>query len=61
MGERVGLSQTTVMRIWHAFGVQPHRTETFKFSIDPLLIERLCDMINLYLNPPAHALVPYCR
>ena len=57
MGERVGLSQTTVMRIWHAFGLQPHRTEAFKLSTDPLFIEKVRDVVGLYLNPPAHALV----
>lgn len=57
MGKRVGLSQTTVMRIWHAFGLQPHRTETFKLSTDPLFIEKVRDVVGLYLNPPAHALV----
>jgi transposase len=57
MGARVGLSQTTVMRIWHAFGLQPHRTETFKLSTDPLFIEKVRDVVGLYLNPPAHALV----
>lgn len=57
MGERVGLSQTSVMRIWHAFGLQPHRTETFKLSKDPLCIEKVRDVVGLYLNPPAHALV----
>jgi len=57
MGERVGLSQTTVMRIWHAFGLEPHRTETFKLSTDPLFIEKVRDVVGLYLNPPAHALV----
>ena len=57
MGERVGLSQTTVMRIWHAFGLEPHRTETFKLSTDPLFIEKVRDVVGLYLNPPTHALV----
>lgn len=57
MGARVGLSQTTVMRIWHAFGLEPHRTETFKLSTDPLFIEKVRDVVGLYLNPPAHALV----
>ena len=57
MGARVGLSQTSVMRIWHAFGLQPHRTETFKLSKDPLFIEKVRDVVGLYLNPPAHALV----
>jgi transposase len=57
MGEQVGLSQTTVMRIWHAFGLEPHRTETFKLSTDPLFIEKVRDVVGLYLHPPAHALV----
>ena len=57
VGARVGLSQTSVMRIWHAFGLQPHRTETFKLSKDPLFIEKVRDVVGLYLNPPAHALV----
>jgi len=57
MAEHVGLSHTTVMRIWQAFGLEPHRTETFKLSKDPLFIEKVRDIIGLYLNPPAHALV----
>jgi transposase len=52
-----GLSQTSVMRIWHAFGLQPHRTETFKLSTDPLFIEKVRDIVGLYLNPPTKALV----
>jgi transposase len=57
MAKAAGLSQTTVMRIWHAFGLQPHRAETFKLSTDPLFIEKVRDIIGLYLNPPARALV----
>lgn len=57
MGQRVGLSQTSVMRIWHAFGLEPHRTETFKLSTDPLFIEKVRDIVGLYLAPPDHALV----
>jgi transposase len=57
MAEQVGLSQTSVMRIWHAFGLQPHRTETFKLSTDPLFIDKVRDIVGLYLDPPAHALV----
>ena len=57
MGKRVGLSQTSVMRIWHAFGLEPHRTETFKLSTDPLFIEKVRDIVGLYLAPPEHALV----
>ena len=44
-------------RIWRAFGLQPHRTETFKLSTDPLLIEKVRDIVGLYLNPPEHAVV----
>ena len=57
MADTVGLSQTSVMRIWHAFGLQPHRTETFKLSTDPLFIDKVRDIVGLYLDPPAHALV----
>ena len=44
-------------RIWHAFGLQPHRAETFKLSTDPLFIEKVRDIVGLYLNPPDRALV----
>ena len=47
----------TISRIWRAFGLQPHRTETFKLSPDPLLIEKVRDIVGLYMNPPDHALV----
>ena len=47
----------TISRIWRAFGLQPHRSETFKFSPDPLLIEKVRDIVGLYMNPPEHALV----
>jgi transposase len=49
----------TISRIWHAFGLQPHRAETFKLSPDPQLIEKVRDIVGLYMNPPEHALV-YC-
>jgi transposase len=52
-----GLSRMTISRIWHAFGLQPHRTETFKLSPDPQLIEKVRDIVGLYMNPPDHALV----
>jgi hypothetical protein len=42
---------------WARFGLQPHRTDTFKLSPDPLLIEKVRDVAGLYINPPAHALV----
>jgi transposase len=57
MAKVAGLSHTTVGRIWRAFGLQPHRTETFKLSPDPLLIEKVRDIVGLYVNPPEHAIV----
>jgi transposase len=57
MARRCGLSQTAVSRIWRAFALQPHRTETFKLSKDPLFIEKVRDVVGLYLNPPDKALV----
>jgi transposase len=57
MARAVGLSRMAINRIWHTFGVQPHRSETFKRSNDPLLIEKIRDIVGLYLHPPAHAAV----
>jgi transposase len=57
MAKSSGLSQSAVVRIWRAFGLQPHRTETFKLSTDPLFIEKVRDIVGLYLNPPDRALV----
>lgn len=57
MAKAVGLSQTAVVRIWHAFGLQPHRSETFKLSTDPLFIDKVRDIVGLYLNPPERAIV----
>lgn len=57
MAKVCGLSQSTVSRIWRAFGLQPHRTETFKLSTDPLFVEKVRDVVGLYLNPPDKALV----
>jgi transposase len=57
MAKASGLSQTAVVRIWHAFGLQPHRAETFKLSTDPLFIDKVRDIVGLYLNPPDRALV----
>ena len=57
MAEAVGMSRMAISRIWHAFGLQPHRTETFKLSNDPLLVEKVRDIVGLYLDPPAHAAV----
>ena len=57
MAKATGLSHMTISRIWRAFGLQPHRDETFKLSPDPLLIEKVRDIVGLYLNPPDHAVV----
>ncbi len=57
LGERVGLSPTTVLRIWRKYDLQPHRTTTFKFSTDPAFEEKLTDIVGLYLNPPERAVV----
>lgn len=57
MARASGLSAMTISRIWRAFGLQPHRSETFKLSPDPLLIEKVRDIVGLYLNPPTHAVV----
>jgi transposase len=57
MARRSGLSQTAVSRIWRAFGLRPHRAETFKLSSDPAFIEKVRDVVGLYLAPPDRALV----
>jgi transposase len=57
LAKATGLSRMTISRIWHAFGLEPHRTDTFKLSPDPLLIEKVRDIVGLYMNPPDHALV----
>jgi transposase len=57
LAAQCGLSQTAVARIWKAFALQPHRSETFKLSKDPLFIEKVRDIVGLYLNPPDRALV----
>jgi transposase len=57
MAKAVGLSPMAISRIWRAFGLQPHRAETFKLSPDPLLIDKVRDIVGLYMAPPEHALV----
>lgn len=57
LAERVGVSHTTVHRVWKAHDLQPHRIQTFKFSRDPRLEEKVSDVVGLYLNPPANAVV----
>ena len=57
MAEKVGVSEATVRRIWHAHGLKPHLSRTFKVSNDPEFAEKLADVVGLYLNPPEHAIV----
>lgn len=57
MAEASGLSVSTVQRIWRAFGLQPHRLETFKLSSDPNFVAKVRDVVGLYVSPPEHALV----
>jgi transposase len=57
MAAATGLNQTAVSRIWRAFGLKPHRAETFKLSADPQFVDKVRDIVGLYLNPPDAALV----
>ena len=57
MAERTGLSRSTVGRIWRAFDLKPHREDGFKLSNDPLFVEKVYDIVGLYLNPPEAAIV----
>jgi transposase len=57
MAQATGLNQTAISRIWRAFSLAPHRSETFKLSKDPLFIDKVRDIVGLYLNPPERALV----
>jgi len=57
MARRAGLTQSAISRIWRAFALQPHRTETFKLSRDPLFIEKVRDIVGLYMDPPDKAMV----
>jgi transposase len=57
MAREVGLTQSAVLRIWHAFGLQPHRQETWKLSKDPQFVAKVRDVVGLYLNPPERAVV----
>ena len=60
MAEKVGVSHSTVHRIWKAHQLQPHRTKGFKISNDPRFAEKVVDIVGLYLDPPEHALVLSC-
>ena len=57
MAAASGLSQSTVSRVWRAFGLQPHRVEHWKLSKDPLFVEKVRDIVGLYLDPPERAVV----
>jgi hypothetical protein len=57
MAKKSGLSESTVGRIWKAFGLKPHRSETFKLSTDPMFIEKVRDVVGLYRDPPEKAVV----
>jgi transposase len=57
LASQVGVSNFTVSRIWREYGLKPHRTQTFKFSTDPELVEKIRDIVGLYLNPPERAVV----
>jgi transposase len=57
MAHKLGLTQSTVSRIWRAFGLKPHRSETFQISKDPYFIEKVRDVVGLYMSPPVNALV----
>jgi transposase len=57
LARQVGMSQSAISRIWRAFGLKPHLVDTFKLSTDPQFIEKVRDVVGLYLNPPQAALV----
>lgn len=57
MARHTGLSQTAISRIWRAFGLKPHRADTFKLSADPYFVEKVRDVVGLYLDPPDRAVV----
>jgi transposase len=57
MAEAVGLSQSAIVRVWNAFGLKPHKAETFKLSTDPYFVEKVRDVVGLYMSPPERAIV----
>jgi transposase len=57
MAKAVGLSQTAIGRVWRAFGLKPHLQENFKLSTDPYFVEKVRDVVGLYMNPPENAIV----
>ena len=60
MAQKAGVSDTTVLRVWQRAGLKPHLSKSFKVSRDPRFVEKLQDIVGLYLNPPQHALVLCC-
>ena len=61
MAERTGLSPSSIGRIWKAFELKPHRADTFKLSNDPLFVDKVFDVVGLYLNPPVRHEAPTDR
>jgi transposase len=57
LADATGISKSTVQRIWSSFGLKPHRRQTFKLSTDPFFVDKVRDVVGLYLDPPTHALV----
>ena len=57
MADKLGISNSSVGRIWRALGLKPHRSETFQLSTDPLFVEKVRDVVGLYMNPPDNAVV----
>lgn len=57
MAKQSGLSQSTISRIWRTFGLKPHQVDTFKLSKDPQFVEKVRDVVGLYLDPPERATV----
>lgn len=57
LADETGVSKSTVQRVWNAFGLKPHRTESFKLSTDPFFVDKVRDIVGLYLDPPTDALV----
>lgn len=60
LAAKLGISDTTVLKVWRAHGLKPHRVKTFKVSRDPKFVEKLEDIVGLYMSPPEHALVLCC-
>jgi len=57
LAAELGLTQSAVSRIWRAFGLRPHRQDSWKLSRDPLFVDKVKDVVGLYLNPPENAIV----